>query len=199
MIVRLPIGHWPNAQGLAPRQFMCGYCGHRVASDKGFFFQQQSNNQIVAFLFICPNCYSPSFFTADGQQIPGIPLGRPVESLPDEIRLHYEEARNTATVGGYTAAVLLLRKLLMHISVNQGAPEGQSFVAYVEYLADHGFVPPQGKAWVDHIRTKGNEANHEIVFMSREDAETLMTFSEMLLRFLYEFPARIPKPAKPNP
>ena len=45
---------------------------------------------------------------------------------------------------------------------------------------------------VDHIRKKGNEANHEIVLMEKEDAEDLLVFSEMLLKFIYEFPKRVP-------
>jgi len=80
----------------------------------------------------------------------------------------------------------------MNIAVGQGANEGESFVAYIEYLAASGFIPPNGGAWVDHIRTKGNEATHEIAVMSQEDAEELIAFTEMLLKFIYEFPSRVP-------
>ncbi|GIW50780.1 MAG: hypothetical protein KatS3mg081_0135 [Gemmatimonadales bacterium] len=59
----------------------------------------------------------------------------------------------------------------------------------MQYLVDHHFVPPDAKDWLDHIREKGNEANHEIVIMSKEDAEELVSFSEMLLKFIFEFPA----------
>jgi hypothetical protein len=45
---------------------------------------------------------------------------------------------------------------------------------------------------VDHIRTKGNEATHEIVLMTKADAEELIAFTEMLLKFVYEFPAKVP-------
>ena len=55
-------------------------------------------------------------------------------------------------------------------------------------------VLPIPKDWVDHIRRKGNEANHEIVSMSRDDAKDLIIFIEMLLKFMYEFPNMIPKP-----
>jgi len=56
-----------------------------------------------------------------------------------------------------------------------------------------------GKGWVDHIRKKGNEANHEIVIMKKGDALDLITFIEMLLKFIYEFPSRIPpKPSEPK-
>ena len=83
----------------------------------------------------------------------------------------------------------------MSIAVAQGADPNKPFVAYVEYLADKGYVPPNGRGWVDHIRKKGNEANHEIVVMTQPDAEDLISFSEMLLKFIYEFPSRVPKPA----
>jgi hypothetical protein len=79
----------------------------------------------------------------------------------------------------------------MNVAVAQGAPENRNFMEYVEYLADNGYVPPNGRGWVDHIRRKGNEANHEIALMSRTDGEDLITFAEMLLKFIYEFPARV--------
>jgi hypothetical protein len=81
----------------------------------------------------------------------------------------------------------------MHLAVAQGAPEGESFLKYVDYLAAQGYVPPNGRAWVDHIRTKGNEANHEIKLMTKADSEELIVFAEMLLKFMFEFPGRIPK------
>ena len=83
-------------------------------------------------------------------------------------------------------------KMLMNIAVQQGAAEGMKFIEYVSFLADKGFVPPNGKHWVDHIRKKGNEATHEIAIMSEQDAKDLIAFIEMLLRFIYEFPSMVP-------
>jgi murein tripeptide amidase MpaA len=79
----------------------------------------------------------------------------------------------------------------MHIAVSKGATPGESFVSYVEFLSSKNYIPPDAKQWVDHIRQKGNEANHEIVVMSRADADDLLSFSEMLLKLVYEFPAAI--------
>jgi len=84
----------------------------------------------------------------------------------------------------------------MHIAVQKGAKEGESFVRYVEYLAGLGYVPPDGKGWVDYIRQKGNEANHEIKVMTLQDAQALIAFVEMLLKLVYEFPKKVP-PAGP--
>jgi len=78
--------------------------------------------------------------------------------------------------------------------VDKGAAKGGSFISYVEFLSSQNYVPPDGKLWVDHIRTKSNEANHEIVLMTPEDAKDLITFVEMLLKFIYEFPGKVKKP-----
>jgi hypothetical protein len=59
-------------------------------------------------------------------------------------------------------------------------------------LGDNGFIPPNGKGWVDFIRQRGNEANHEIALMSEKDSFPLVLFTEMLLRFIYEMPWMLP-------
>ena len=80
----------------------------------------------------------------------------------------------------------------MNIAVAQGAAEGLKFIEYVDHLSSAGYIPPNGRGWVDHIRKKGNEATHEIALMQQKDAEELIAFTEMLLKFVYEFPARVP-------
>lgn len=82
----------------------------------------------------------------------------------------------------------------MNIAVALSAKEGLKFIEYVEFLSGKGYIPPNGKHWVDHIRVKGNEATHEIALMTLPEASDLLTFTEMLLRFIYEFPTMIPPP-----
>lgn len=84
----------------------------------------------------------------------------------------------------------------MNVAVQKEAAEDLKFIDYVEYLSEKGYVPPDGKTWVDHIRQKGNEATHEIQLMGKKDAEDLIVFSEMLLKFIYEFPSFVSKPTK---
>ena len=80
----------------------------------------------------------------------------------------------------------------MNVAVALQAEQNKSFVHYVEYLSGQGFIPPNGKGWVDYIRKRGNEANHEIALMSETDALSLINFVEMLLRFIYEMPLLVP-------
>jgi hypothetical protein len=187
---------WSNVGGLPPRSYVCGYCNHNVGPDKGWQTQEHHvvYNQAVrdGYVYSCSFCGKPTFFDVVGRQFPGVPLGNDVDSLPKDVGDLYDEARHTMTVRSFTAAVLTCRKLLMHLAVEKGAPTGKNFLEYVEYLAQKGYVPPEGKGWVDHIRRKGNEANHEIKIMLEADAKDLIAFSEMLLKFVYEFPAKVP-------
>ncbi len=174
---------------------MCGHCGAQVASEKGYCAQTNVHTGIAAvtveaFIYICHKCCRPTFIDHDGTTTPGVPFGNSVKDIGEpSVRDLYEEARRATGARSYTAAVLCCRKLLMHIAVSKGAKEGDNFVSYVEYLSAKNYVPPDARDWVDHIRKKGNETNHEISIMKKEDAEELLGFIEMLLRVIYEFPS----------
>jgi len=182
---------WYSINSIGSVEFQCGYCGNAVASDQGYFAQQRLEG-LEARIYICPHCACPTFFHGDSYS-PHVAPGNEVQHLPDEIQSLYREARNCVAAHAYTASVLACRKLLMNIAVAQGAGEGLRFIEYVDYLAKEGFVPPNGRHWVDHIRKKGNEATHEILLMGSEDAIELISFSEMLLKFIFEFPAQVPR------
>jgi hypothetical protein len=146
----------------------------------------------VGFIYICHQCGRPTFIDDSGKQTPGAVFGNPVNDIQDKsVESLYDEARSATAAGAYTAAVLCCRKVLMHIAVSRGAKAGESFISYVQYLADKNYIPPDARDWVDHIRTKGNEANHEIAIMAKADAEELISFLEMLLKVIFEFPAVI--------
>ena len=183
---------WQKVEKILSRKYTCGYCGNQIASERGWIFQNPRNADIKASIHICHFCSKPTFLDLGGKQYPGASYGEPVENIDDiSVQKLYDEARRTMSVSSYTAAVLACRKLLMHIAVQKGAKEGNSFTGYVEFLAEHHYIPPDAIGWVDHIRSKGNEANHEIKIMGREDAETLLSFISILLKVIYEFPAKI--------
>ena len=183
-MLRPQIGEWDNMSGVTTLSFVCGYCGNLVASNRGW-----DTRSGYGCLRICSACSGPTFFY-QGNQIPGSPYGKPITELPPEIEQLYEEARSAVSNGAPTAAVLCCRKLLMHVAVDRKAEEGKSFQYYVAYLADNHFIPAGAREWVDQIRTQSNEANHQIVLKTRKEAEDLIDFVEMLLKVVYEYPAR---------
>lgn len=178
---------WSNLSNITRRSFKCGYCGKDVAPSSGYFGQ----NPAVSIL-ICPNCSNPTFFTTDGEQNPKTRLGEEIQGITDlGVAALYNEARDCTAVGAFTSAVLICRKILMNLAVQHGANENEKFIYYVDYLATAGYVPPNGKAWVDEIRKKGNEATHEIKIMNEPEAKQILKFVEMLLRFNFEFPTML--------
>ena len=190
---------WQNASNIAPLQFTCGHCDSLVGSSRGWVGEDPIIRQ-TAIIYICPYCGAPTNFVANLGQIPGVPIGYAVEEIPDPlVEELYEEARRATSANCYTSAILCCRKLLMHIAVSLGAPEGKSFAEYVTYLKNNHYTPPKSETWVDHIRKMGNEANHEINIGKKEDAEELLTFIEMLLRFIFEFHAKMNKRLQPQP
>ena len=183
-------GEWHGLKENMPRYYKCGFCGCTTASKMAF---STNVNATLVAIYICSGCNRPTFLEYE-QQTPAPILGNSVEHLPDEIEQLYSQARRCTQVEAYTACIMVCRKILMHVAVQKGAKTKLSFFEYVEYLSSNGYVPPDGKGWVNHIRDKGNEANHEIVIMSSTDALELLSFIEMLLKFVYEFPASIMPP-----
>lgn len=191
---------WNGSGNLASKSYTCGYCNESLASAVGYFGQYQNdsnqNTGNIGYLYVCHFCGQPTFFDQNGNQKPGHKYGEDVKDINDPNVLSlYNEARSCFSVNAFTSVALCCRKLLMHIAVSKGAEENRSFIEYVEYLSTKNYIPPDAKDWVDHIRSKGNEANHEIVIINKEDAIDLLDFSQMLLRLVYEFPANAKRKA----
>lgn len=172
--------------------YTCGYCGN-TGGPRGVYKSNVANTWVL----ICSVCSAPTALW-HGELVPAVRFGGEVAGLPSDVGLLYEEARGCMSVPAYTAAILLCRKILMHVAVESGADVGLKFVQYVEYLWEQHYVPPNAKGWVDHIREKGNEATHEIVQMGREEAEQLISFTEILLKLVYELPQRVPGASAPS-
>ncbi|MBX3050717.1 MAG: DUF4145 domain-containing protein [Caldilineaceae bacterium] len=189
-----PEREWENRRVDMERfRFKCGYCNDDASVREGYKTDAGASD-FNPLIYICGGCNRPNYFEgpiSSRKQTPAPRLGREVEGLPAPVASIYDEARRCTGAGAYTACVLACRKLLMHLAAEQGAEDGLTFIKYVEFLRDNHYIPPGGEPWVDSIRRRGNEANHELVTMTKEDASELLSFAEMLLKFIYEFPARL--------
>jgi hypothetical protein len=186
---------WDKAQQLgAAMPYTCGYCNREVASAVGLMGQNRDWGVIPdaerwCWILMCPRCGKPSYMEGE-RQVPGIPYGEVVEHLPEDVARLYDEARNSIAANSYVAAVLIGRKLLMHVAVAQGAKPGESFKSYVDFLISESVVTAAMREWVDEIRELGNDANHEIPLTTHDEAEALLNFVSMLLKIVYEYPEK---------
>lgn len=187
---------WYSTSEIPRVGWTCGYCGKDVGGNVGYrrgeTHELKDDSKLI---YICPHCENPTAFI-EGDfgrvgQIPAPTYGSDVKGLPSDVESAYSEARRCVQYTAYTAAALMLRKLLMHVAVDLGADENKSFAFYVGYLAGNHYIPPNARDWVDALRRYGNEATHEIDAMGETDARMMLDFAEMLLRIVYEFPSKL--------
>lgn len=142
---------------------------------------------IIRMLFIyAPHCKAPHIVDHMNQEIPAALPGNPIKNLPETINRVYEEARSCIAAGAYTATVMILRKILMNLAVEEGAKEGDSFAHYVDYLCENGFVHRRQHEQAKRIQRLGNDANHKIESRTKEDALELLNLVQLILINNYE-------------
>lgn len=185
---------WSNPTKMYSKSYICGFCNDKVSSDQGYGidnFSGEADASQGKGIYICPSCKAPTYFSIDGNQIPGILIGNSILDAPKELESLYTEARNSYSVGAYTGTVLLARKMLMNLAVSLGDKEGKAFYDHISFLSDNHYIPKSSESWVDYIRKQGNEATHKVKLKTAEEAETLLKFIEMLLKIHFEYPAHI--------
>jgi hypothetical protein len=180
----------PVTENQYPVEYTCGWCCSFVSSTFGGEASRGDVRGPAGILRVCPNCGRPSYRDLDERWTPATLYGDAVGDLPDDVAPLYAEARLCVAVGADHAAVMVGRKILMHVAVEKGAAENQNFVSYVDYLVANNLVPPGTREWVDEIRQVGNDANHDIGRITVPEARAVVDFVGMLLKLVYEFPAK---------
>jgi len=177
-----PLKHPDNRDRTSRYTYTCGYCNTVVS---GFVVSTYHHGFHDVKWVLCTNCGYGS--VVNGSRLyPEALFGPIIEGLPKNVEEAYQEARSCMSVTAYTACELLCRKILMHVAVEKGAKEGESFSEYLSFLGEKGYVtPPMGK-WVDLIRQHGNKAAHLLEPPDRTRAESTLMFTAELLRLIYE-------------
>jgi len=160
--------------------YTCGHCGREVSGIVVAIYQYGDH---VDWL-LCPSCGKGSVHSDD--IFPRPVYGVDIDGLPAMVQQAYQEARNCMSVNSYTACELICRNILMHVAVEKGADENQSFEAYILYLEKNGYVTPPMKEWVKLIKEHGNKAAHRLELPNRNRAECTFMFTLELLRLIYE-------------
>lgn len=173
---------WNLTNKVQSRVFVCWNCKNNVASDSGLSSAYEHSS-----VLICPFCDAPNIILPNGNNLVKPLYGRYIKKLPEDIKNIYDEARKSMQVEAYTGAVMLLRKILMNISVNNGAEKGETFEYYIHFLYNENLIHKKQKSLMDKIRIVGNRANHKIESITKETAENVFKLTEHLLLNNYEF------------
>jgi hypothetical protein len=114
------------------------------------------------------------------------------ELLPADVARAYLQAeRNFPVKGNEEAAGTMYRKAL-DVGLKKIDPSLTGTLgAKLKALAKAGRLTQDIADWSDEVRDLGNEATHDEDPISRSDLETLRSFTEMVLRYLFTLPEMV--------
>jgi hypothetical protein len=190
MLGQLPvIGQW----GLAPkyRNYHCGACGQSTNGRIVCDLQRPDGAKVCWCLCSCDKS-EPSIIIEKGGAVVQIPIAQEFASRPEwpaELSRLFDEAARSYGAGAFTATALVCRKVLMACACQEGDTDGKQFVTYVDYITNTVLTFPKAKTAIDAIRTIGNDANHDVKFVSQADARRAMEIVTYLLNTVYSLPA----------
>ena len=184
-----------------PRGYTCGWCGQSVTSQVGLFKidtrypllgmgPTNAPSRFTRDIRICNECAGATTFENE-DQYPAPKLGERFDARQksSDVQLVvtlYDEARMAVSQGAPSCGVLMFRKLLMHIAVEQGLAEKRpSFEQCCDYLRSRGIVGTPQHGLLDRIRVRGNAENHQIVRATIAEAQDLLSLTSLLVRSVY--------------
>ncbi|MFC0096167.1 DUF4145 domain-containing protein [Micromonospora marina] len=110
--------------------------------------------------------------------------------IPEKLRQEFEEARTCFDTKAYTATVVMVRRTLEGIAVDNGIAE-RNLVRQISKMRDQGLIDTSIADWADGLRVLGNQGAHYTGRkVSREDANDALDFAEALLDHIYVYKRR---------
>ncbi len=183
---------WYSIGNQRSKSFICWNCNKQVASEKAYF-TYDVGGYCSSFIYICPHCNAPNIYDDEKRPIMQPLPGKEITKLPENLEKIYYEIRKCMQSGCFNGAIMLMRKLIMHIAIEEGDKDGKTFEQYIDFLCSTGIVPKKSRNKADSIRKLGNSANHEIENRTQEEAQNCFEFIELLLRVNYEFNDEVKK------
>lgn len=177
------------------RDYHCGHCGTKVSTILGLWRNAEVRGREAQFeVRLCTHCYEATNLIIQYNDIvyqnPMPRYGKkftPPQGNDDlsQIIGLYIEAQSALSQGCPSCAVLMFRKLLMHIAVEKKANVGLRFIEYCDYLKDNNIVSEPQFGMVDRIKNDGNAENHEIRKATNKEAQDLIKLVTMLIESIY--------------
>ena len=114
----------------------------------------------------------------------------PLESLPDTVKMAYDQALKSFRASLFEPCVLMCRKCLEAVCKTFGV-KGRNLSERLTALSEANYIDDRLLNWAHAIRLLGNEAAHEIeVPVSKEDARDIIEFTEAILIYVFSLTKR---------
>lgn len=174
-------------------QIECGSCGKATNARVIATCLRKSDGALVTWCICACEKEEPTMVLARSgvpfAQFPEAKHYQPGERWPQDLVQLYDEAAKAFAAGAYTAATMVARKLLMATACKEGDTDGKKFVEYVDFVTNTVLTFPKAKPTIDKIRRIGNDANHSVQFVSREEAKAAMDIVTYMLNTIYSLPS----------
>ncbi|WP_081429624.1 DUF4145 domain-containing protein [Solidesulfovibrio magneticus] len=111
--------------------------------------------------------------------------------VSENIKRFFVQGVDNLKRSNYDAAGMMFRKVL-DVSLKEQSEDGSgTLYQRIKRLADGNKLTPSMAEWAHQIRIDGNEAAHDEAPLSREVAESLRDFTELMLMYLYTLPGML--------
>lgn len=164
-----------NMTYIAPKfftkSFTCPHCGtlcmqtwssttidYSIQRETYHFLEDISSNDNILGLCTCSNCRQYSLWLDNKMIVPwdsNAPL--PIESMPQNVKDVYNEARNIYSISPRASAALL--RLALQILCKELGGKGEKINEDIALLNEKG-LPPKVYRGLDYVRVIGNNAVH---------------------------------------
>ena len=75
------MNEWCNISEITSKSYKCGFCGNKIASNKGYFTRNDFGQ-----IYICHKCNKPTFFDYSNNKTPGTLYGKEFTvNIPEDI------------------------------------------------------------------------------------------------------------------
>lgn len=181
--------------GIVPRHrtYPCGACAQTTNGRVLASLKRDQDGATVQWCVCSCSREEPSvMIERGGAVVSQIPEAREFEAgdrWPPELGQLFDEAARAFAAGAFTATAMVCRKVLMACACQEGDADGKPFTQYVDYIVGTVLTFPRAKEAIDKIRGIGNEANHKVKFVSRDDARRALSIVSYMLSTIYSLPS----------
>lgn len=106
-------------------------------------------------------------------------------SIPDQLRLTYDEARKCFRAKAYIATAIMCRKTLEGIA-QENKITARNLANALKEMKEKGIIENRLFEWADALRISGNQAAHGATSkISNQDAKDILEFTHALLEYVF--------------
>jgi hypothetical protein len=155
--------------------------------------------------YICGCVTKSARNAADATYVTHYPLGKPSDSVAQEIPEHiasdFSEALRCRWVNAHNATAEMCRRAVQASCIHLEAPSDKKLVAQIDWLAVNGKITTPLKEMAHRVRLGGNLGAHppddpedeSAIIMGAEYADAVVEFTRDFFHHVYVMPERLKK------